>query len=120
MIFFCTCSPSPCPSVSLETPVELFTRYTGEVLRLSCPSQDPNQDPAPTVSWTKDRVALVDDEHTWLRNGQLVIESLELSDSGLYSCTTFGNSSVFFNVTGAHLHLQQHQCKLCVFSSLIG
>lgn len=89
-------------SVSLEAPVELFSLYTGETLSLSCPTQDS----APTVSWTKDHTALVEDEHTRLRGGQLEIESLDLSDSGLYSCTTFGNSSVLFNVTGGDLQLQ--------------
>lgn len=103
--------------MSLQTPVELFTLYIGETLSLSCPTQDSAQDSAPTISWTKDHAALVEDEHTRLRGGQLEIESLELSDSGIYSCTTFGNSSVFFNVTGGHLKLQW---KLCVFSALIG
>ncbi|XP_075881759.1 fibroblast growth factor receptor 1-A isoform X2 [Nelusetta ayraudi] len=92
-------SASADDEVSLETPVELFTQYTGDPLRLSCPAQDPAQGPARTVSWTKDHTALVEDEHTRLRGGQLEIESLELSDSGLYSCTTSGNSSIFFNVT---------------------
>lgn len=95
-------------SVSVETPVELFTRYPGERLHLSCPDQDP----AHTVNWTKDHAAVSDGEHTRIRDGQLEIESVELSDSGLYSCTTFGNHSVLFNVTS-----KRTQRRLAVFTS---
>lgn len=95
-------------SVFVETPVELFTRYPGERLHLSCPDQDP----AHTVNWTKDHAAVSDGEHTRIREGQLEIESVELSDSGLYSCTTFGNHSVLFNVTSKHTH-----GRLTVFTS---
>lgn len=95
-------------SVSVETPVELFTRYPGDRLHLSCPDRDP----AHTVNWTKDHVAVSDGEHTRIRDGQLEIESVELSDSGLYSCTTFGNHSVLFNVTG-----KRTRSRLTAFAS---
>lgn len=42
---------------------------------------------------------MVDGEHTRIHDGHLEIESVELSDSGLYACTTFGNHS-FFNISG--------------------
>lgn len=70
--------------------------YLGDQLDLSCPDRDPPHD----VSWTKDHVAVVDGEHTHIRNRRLKIETVELTDSGLYACTTFGNHTVFFNVTG--------------------
>lgn len=82
--------------VSVETQAELFTLYLGDRLDLTCPARDSLH----AVNWTKDHVAVTDGEHTRIRNGQLEIETAELTDSGLYACTTFGNHSVYFNVTG--------------------
>uniref|UniRef100_A0A8C4IJ85 Fibroblast growth factor receptor n=1 Tax=Dicentrarchus labrax TaxID=13489 RepID=A0A8C4IJ85_DICLA len=82
--------------VSVETQAELFTLYLGDRLDLTCPARDSPH----AVNWTKDHVTVVDGEHTRIRNGQLEIESVELTDSGLYACTTFGNHSDYFNVTG--------------------
>uniref|UniRef100_A0A669D3R1 Fibroblast growth factor receptor n=1 Tax=Oreochromis niloticus TaxID=8128 RepID=A0A669D3R1_ORENI len=82
--------------VSVETQAELYTLSIGDRLDLSCCAKDYLH----AVNWTKDHVAVVDGEHTRIRNGQLEIESVELTDSGLYTCTTFGNHSIFFNVTG--------------------
>uniref|UniRef100_A0A3Q3WMN7 Fibroblast growth factor receptor n=1 Tax=Mola mola TaxID=94237 RepID=A0A3Q3WMN7_MOLML len=82
--------------ISVETPVELFTLYPGYRLDLTCSNSDSKH----AVNWTKDHVAIVDGEHTRIRSRKLEIESVELTDSGLYACTTFGNHSVFFNVTG--------------------
>ena len=82
--------------VFVETQAELFTLYLGDRLDLSCSAKDSLS----AVNWTKDNVAVVDGEHTRIRNGQLVIETVELMDSGLYTCTTFGNHSLYFNVTG--------------------
>ena len=81
---------------SAETQAELFTLYLGDRLDLSCSARDSHD----AVNWTKDQVTVVDGEHTRIRNGQMEIEAVELTDSGLYACTTFGNHSVFFNVTG--------------------
>ncbi|XP_035864325.1 fibroblast growth factor receptor 1-like [Sander lucioperca] len=81
--------------VSVETQAELFTLYLGERLELSCSAKDPLH----AVNWTKDHVAVVDGEHARIRNDQLEIETVELTDSGLYACTTFGNHSVYFNIT---------------------
>ncbi|XP_036953570.1 fibroblast growth factor receptor 1-A isoform X8 [Acanthopagrus latus] len=78
-----------------ETQAELFTLYLGDRLDLSCSARDSHD----AVNWTKDQVTVVDGEHTRIRNGQMEIEAVELTDSGLYACTTFGNHSVFFNVT---------------------
>lgn len=83
-------------AVSVETQAELFTLYLGDRLDLTCSAKDSLH----AVNWTKDHVAVVDGEHTRIRNGQLEIETVELSDSGLYTCTTFGNHSLYFNVTG--------------------
>uniref|UniRef100_A0A671YK03 Fibroblast growth factor receptor n=1 Tax=Sparus aurata TaxID=8175 RepID=A0A671YK03_SPAAU len=80
---------------SVETQAELFTLYLGDRLDLSCSARDSHD----AVNWTKDQVTVVDGEHTRIRNGQMEIEAVELTDSGLYACTTFGNHSVFFNVT---------------------
>lgn len=80
----------------METQAELYTLSTGDRLDLSCSAKDYLH----AVNWTKDHVAVVDGEHTRIRNGQLEIESVELTDSGLYICTTFGNHSIYFNVTG--------------------
>uniref|UniRef100_A0A665W7I5 Fibroblast growth factor receptor n=1 Tax=Echeneis naucrates TaxID=173247 RepID=A0A665W7I5_ECHNA len=81
----------PSPTSSLP----LVMHYLGERLDLSCPAKDSLH----VVNWTKDHVTVVDGEHTRIRNGQLEIETLEMTDSGLYACTTFGNHSIFFNVT---------------------
>ncbi|XP_061841817.1 fibroblast growth factor receptor 1-A isoform X5 [Nerophis lumbriciformis] len=89
------CRPANPDDVSSETPAELFTLYLGGHLDLSCSTKDSLH----AVNWTKDQVAIVDGEHTRIRNGQLEIETVELADSGLYTCTTFGNQSIFFNVT---------------------
>ncbi|XP_068560410.1 fibroblast growth factor receptor 1-A isoform X1 [Cebidichthys violaceus] len=81
--------------VSVETQVELFTLYLGDRLDLSCSAKDSPH----AVNWTKDHLAVVDGEHMRIRSGQLKIETVELTDSGLYTCTTFGNHSDYFNVT---------------------
>uniref|UniRef100_A0AAX7SW47 Fibroblast growth factor receptor n=1 Tax=Astatotilapia calliptera TaxID=8154 RepID=A0AAX7SW47_ASTCA len=81
--------------LSVETQAELYTLSIGDRLDLSCSAKDYLH----AVNWTKDHVAVVDGEHTRIRNGQLEIESVELTDSGLYICTTFGNHSIYFNVT---------------------
>uniref|UniRef100_A0A674NNA9 Fibroblast growth factor receptor n=1 Tax=Takifugu rubripes TaxID=31033 RepID=A0A674NNA9_TAKRU len=83
-------------TVAVEAPLEMFTLYPGQPLDLSCPASDSTQ----AVNWTKDHVLVVDGEHTRIRNGHLEIESVELSDSGLYACTTFGNHSGLFNISG--------------------
>lgn len=82
--------------VSGEVQAELYARYTGDRLDLSCSAKDSLH----AVNWTKDHVTVVDGEHTRIRNGRLEIEAVELADSGLYACTTLGNHSVYFNVTG--------------------
>ncbi|XP_030214495.1 fibroblast growth factor receptor 1-A isoform X1 [Gadus morhua] len=87
-----TADEGPAP----ELPAELFTLYPGDRLDLDCPSKDSLQ---AAVNWTKDQAALTDDEHTRLHGAQLEIETVEPSDSGLYACTSFGNYSVFFNVS---------------------
>uniref|UniRef100_A0A7N8YGK6 Fibroblast growth factor receptor n=1 Tax=Mastacembelus armatus TaxID=205130 RepID=A0A7N8YGK6_9TELE len=87
-----------CPvfsSVSAERQAELYTLNLGDRLDLSCSAKDSLH----AVNWTKDHVIIVDGEHTRIRNGQLEIETVELTDSGLYACITFGNHSSFFNVT---------------------
>lgn len=83
-------------AVSVETPVELFTLHLGDRLDLSCAATDS----AHAVNWTKDQALVVDGEHTRIRNGKLEIESVEVTDSGLYACTTFANHSALFNVSG--------------------
>ena len=83
-------------AVFLETQAELFTLYLGERLDLCCSAKEQLH----AVNWTKDHMVVVDGEHTHLRNGQLEIKAVELTDSGLYACTTFGNISLYFNVTG--------------------
>uniref|UniRef100_A0A8C9WZ64 receptor protein-tyrosine kinase n=1 Tax=Sander lucioperca TaxID=283035 RepID=A0A8C9WZ64_SANLU len=97
---YCCCLSPSClqhvlGGISVETQAELFTLYLGERLELSCSAKDPLH----AVNWTKDHVAVVDGEHARIRNDQLEIETVELTDSGLYACTTFGNHSVYFNIT---------------------
>ncbi|KAM9743136.1 fibroblast growth factor receptor 1-A isoform 1-T1 [Menidia menidia] len=89
------CRPANNDEVSVETQAEQFTLYRGDRLDLSCSAKDSLH----AVNWTKDHVAVVDGEHTRIRNGQLEIEAVEVTDSGLYACTTFGNHSVYFNVS---------------------
>ncbi|XP_077417277.1 fibroblast growth factor receptor 1-A isoform X3 [Vanacampus margaritifer] len=89
------CRPAIPDEVAVETQAELFTLYLGDRLDLSCFTKDPLH----AFNWTKDHAVVVDGEHTRIRNGQLEIETVELADSGLYACMTFGNHSVFFNVT---------------------
>lgn len=103
LLFFCV--------VSVETQAELFTLYPGDRLDLNCIDRDSVH----SVNWTKDHVVVVDGEHTRIRKGQLEIESVELSDSGLYTCTTFGNHSVYFNVTGK----SQKQCRKIVAAFVV-
>ncbi|XP_072288591.1 fibroblast growth factor receptor 1-A isoform X2 [Eucyclogobius newberryi] len=81
--------------VPIETQIEPYTLFLGDPLALSCSSKDADH----AVNWTKDHVVMVDGEHTHIRNGQLEIETVELTDSGLYTCTTFSNHSLYFNVT---------------------
>lgn len=71
----------------------MFTLYPGDRLDLGCDSTQ-------AVNWTKDQALVVDGEHTRIREGRLKIDSVELSDSGLYACTTLGNHSGFFNISG--------------------
>lgn len=85
-----------CFVVSVEMQPQLYTLYPGDRLDLSCSTKDSLH----AVNWTKDHVAMVDGEHTRIRNGQLEIEAVELTDSGLYTCVTLGNHSIYFNVTG--------------------
>uniref|UniRef100_A0A8C7ZXP3 Fibroblast growth factor receptor n=1 Tax=Oryzias sinensis TaxID=183150 RepID=A0A8C7ZXP3_9TELE len=80
---------------SVDAQPELFTLHLGSRLVLSCSVKDSLH----AVNWTKDQIAVVNGEHIRINNGQLEIETVELSDSGLYTCTTFGNHSVYFNVT---------------------
>ncbi|KAK7933897.1 hypothetical protein WMY93_004793 [Mugilogobius chulae] len=89
------CRPASTDEVPIETQIEPYSLLLGDPLALSCSIKDTD----PAVNWTKDNVAIVDGEHTHIRNGQLEIETVELTDSGLYTCTTFGNHSLFFNVT---------------------
>ncbi|KAM6931111.1 fibroblast growth factor receptor 1-A isoform 1-T1 [Xenentodon cancila] len=89
------CRPAHTDEASVEPQAELFTLYLGDRLDLSCSAKDSPH----TVNWTKDHVPVVDGEHTRIRSGQLEIETVELGDSGLYMCTTFGNHSIYFNVT---------------------
>lgn len=79
----------------VETQLELYTLFLGDPLALSCSTKDSDQ----AVNWTKDNAAVLDGERTHIRNGQLEIETVELADSGIYVCTTFGNHSLYFNVT---------------------
>lgn len=80
----------------METQAQLYTLYHGDRLELSCSAKDS----LPAVNWTKDHVTVVDGEHTRIRSGQLEIETVELTDAGLYACTTHSNHSTYFNVTG--------------------
>uniref|UniRef100_A0A3Q3KZU9 Fibroblast growth factor receptor n=1 Tax=Mastacembelus armatus TaxID=205130 RepID=A0A3Q3KZU9_9TELE len=89
------CRPANTDDVSAERQAELYTLNLGDRLDLSCSAKDSLH----AVNWTKDHVIIVDGEHTRIRNGQLEIETVELTDSGLYACITFGNHSSFFNVT---------------------
>lgn len=90
--------------VSLEAQPQPYTLYPGERLDLSCSPKDSLH----AVNWTKDHVAIVDGAHTRIRSGQLEIETVELTDSGLYACTTLGNHTTFFNVTGEVLETEQN------------
>lgn len=74
----------------------MFTLYTGERLDLSCAASDSTQ----AVNWTKDRAPVADGERLRIQNGHLEIESVEPDDSGLYACSSFGNHSGFFNISG--------------------
>lgn len=99
--------------VSVETQAELFTLCLGDRLDLACSAKDSH-----AVNWTKDHVAVVDGEHTRIRNGQLEIEAVELTDSGLYACTTFGNHSLYFNVTGKVMETAKSIWKWTILCSL--
>nr|BAF49185.1 Fibroblast growth factor receptor 1 IIIb VT+ isoform [Oryzias latipes] len=89
------CRPANTNEGSVDAQPELFTLHLGSRLVLSCSVKDSLH----AVNWTKDQIAVVNGEHVRINNGQLEIETVELSDSGLYTCTTFGNHSLYFNVT---------------------
>uniref|UniRef100_A0A8C1N6N9 Fibroblast growth factor receptor n=1 Tax=Cyprinus carpio TaxID=7962 RepID=A0A8C1N6N9_CYPCA len=85
--------------------MELYTLFPGERLVLQCLAQDETTVVGLAVIWTKDRAAVLNGDHMRVNGGQLEIGSVELTDSGLYSCTVqslFGNHSTYFivNVTG--------------------
>ncbi|XP_033827937.1 fibroblast growth factor receptor 1-A isoform X3 [Periophthalmus magnuspinnatus] len=89
------CRLASTDEVLIETQIEPYSLLLGDPLALSCSTKDADH----AVNWTKDNVVIVDSEHTHIRNGQLEIETVEMTDSGLYTCTTFGNHSLYFNVT---------------------
>uniref|UniRef100_A0A8C6UUU1 Fibroblast growth factor receptor n=1 Tax=Neogobius melanostomus TaxID=47308 RepID=A0A8C6UUU1_9GOBI len=77
-----------CDASLLFTPqIEPYTLFLGDPLTLSCSTKDFDH----AVNWTKDNAAVLDGEHSHIRKGKLEIETLELTDSGIYTCTTFGN-----------------------------
>uniref|UniRef100_A0A8C1USY3 Fibroblast growth factor receptor n=1 Tax=Cyprinus carpio TaxID=7962 RepID=A0A8C1USY3_CYPCA len=91
--------------VSHFVKMELYTLFPGERLVLQCLAQDETTVVGLAVIWTKDRAAVLNGDHMRVNGGQLEIGSVELTDSGLYSCTVqslFGNHSTYFivNVTG--------------------
>uniref|UniRef100_A0A8C2EXY5 Fibroblast growth factor receptor n=1 Tax=Cyprinus carpio TaxID=7962 RepID=A0A8C2EXY5_CYPCA len=93
------------PLVQTEVKMELYTLFPGERLVLQCLAQDETTVVGLVVIWTKDRAAVLNGDHMRVNGGQLEIGSVELTDSGLYSCTVqslFGNHSTYFivNVTG--------------------
>uniref|UniRef100_A0A8C1NBK7 Fibroblast growth factor receptor n=1 Tax=Cyprinus carpio TaxID=7962 RepID=A0A8C1NBK7_CYPCA len=93
------------PLVQTEVKMELYTLFPGERLVLQCLAQDETTVVGLAVIWTKDRAAVLNGDHMRVNGGQLEIGSVELTDSGLYSCTVqslFGNHSTYFivNVTG--------------------
>uniref|UniRef100_A0A8C1DT12 Fibroblast growth factor receptor n=1 Tax=Cyprinus carpio carpio TaxID=630221 RepID=A0A8C1DT12_CYPCA len=96
------------PLVQTEVKMELYTLFPGERLVLQCLAQDETTVVGLAVIWTKDRAAVLNGDHMRVNGGQLEIGSVELTDSGLYSCTVqslFGNHSTYFivNVTGMSL-----------------
>ncbi|XP_042589023.1 fibroblast growth factor receptor 1-A-like isoform X2 [Cyprinus carpio] len=97
--------PAVTEQVQTEVKMELYTLFPGERLVLQCLAQDETTVVGLAVIWTKDRAAVLNGDHMRVNGGQLEIGSVELTDSGLYSCTVqslFGNHSTYFivNVTG--------------------
>uniref|UniRef100_A0A8C2ESR4 Fibroblast growth factor receptor n=1 Tax=Cyprinus carpio TaxID=7962 RepID=A0A8C2ESR4_CYPCA len=97
--------PAVTEQVQTEVKMELYTLFPGERLVLQCLAQDETTVVGLVVIWTKDRAAVLNGDHMRVNGGQLEIGSVELTDSGLYSCTVqslFGNHSTYFivNVTG--------------------
>ncbi len=85
--------------------MELYTLFPGERLGLQCLAQDETPVVGLAFIWTKDCAAVLNGDHMRVNERQLEIGSVELTDSGLYSCTVqslFGNHSTYFivNVTG--------------------
>uniref|UniRef100_A0A8C2EWH1 Fibroblast growth factor receptor n=1 Tax=Cyprinus carpio TaxID=7962 RepID=A0A8C2EWH1_CYPCA len=75
------------PLVQTEVKMELYTLFPGERLVLQCLAQDETTVVGLVVIWTKDRAAVLNGDHMRVNGGQLEIGSVELTDSGLYSCT---------------------------------
>ncbi|XP_016381375.1 fibroblast growth factor receptor 1-A-like isoform X1 [Sinocyclocheilus rhinocerous] len=97
--------PAVTEQVRTEVKMELYTLFPGERLVLQCLAQDETPVVGLAVIWTKDHAAVLNGDHMRVNGGQLEIGSVELTDSGLYSCTVqslFGNHSTYFivNVTG--------------------
>uniref|UniRef100_A0A672QSX1 Fibroblast growth factor receptor n=1 Tax=Sinocyclocheilus grahami TaxID=75366 RepID=A0A672QSX1_SINGR len=96
------------PLVRTEVKMELYKLFPGERLVLQCLAQDETPVVGLAVIWTKDHAAVLNGDHMRVNGGQMEIGSVELTDSGLYSCTVqslFGNHSTYFivNVTGMSL-----------------
>ncbi|KPP67867.1 hypothetical protein Z043_113492, partial [Scleropages formosus] len=83
--------------VSPEMQVALYTLSPGDRLELCCDNTKETQ----VIDWTKDHVAVLDGEHTRLRDNCLEIEGVEPADSGFYACFArgpFANYSAYFSV----------------------
>uniref|UniRef100_A0A8C9TDJ9 Fibroblast growth factor receptor n=1 Tax=Scleropages formosus TaxID=113540 RepID=A0A8C9TDJ9_SCLFO len=77
--------------------VALYTLSPGDRLELCCDNTKETQ----VIDWTKDHVAVLDGEHTRLRDNCLEIEGVEPADSGFYACFArgpFANYSAYFSV----------------------
>lgn len=99
--------------------MELYTLFPGERLVLQCLAQDEIPAVGLGVIWTKDHATVLNGDHMRVNGGQLEIGSVELTDSGLYSCTVhslFGNHSDYFiiNVTGMSCRTLERM-SLCFF-----
>ncbi|XP_018599617.1 fibroblast growth factor receptor 1-A isoform X2 [Scleropages formosus] len=89
--------PATSDQVSPEMQVALYTLSPGDRLELCCDNTKETQ----VIDWTKDHVAVLDGEHTRLRDNCLEIEGVEPADSGFYACFArgpFANYSAYFSV----------------------
>ena len=104
------------PPVILS-PEQKITGGHGDKLMINCPHEGA---PSPHIKWLQDDVAIkYSDKYSVMRNGSLLILSLNAEDVGMWTCVVynvFGQAQLDVNVTyhGDEGKLQEYVHLSCV------